>query len=106
MRGLTLGAADEQVGQCEGAGDNSYRSSVVKALAWLAADPCGVMPPLYQYRHRCATFDLRLHHRTPARTHRRFFRNLREDCPPSLFGNSDYGTSLRDGAAYSCRRTG
>jgi hypothetical protein len=44
MRGLTLGAADEQVGQCEGAGDNSYRSSVVKALAWLAADPwalCG-----------------------------------------------------------------
>ena len=38
-RRLTLGAADEQVGQCEGAGKNSYRSLVVKALARLAADP-------------------------------------------------------------------
>jgi hypothetical protein len=34
-----LGAADEQIGQCEGAGDNSFRSSVVKALVGLAADP-------------------------------------------------------------------
>src|SRR5690606_25375116 len=37
--GITLGAADEQIGQCEGAGNNSYRSSVVKVLVRLAADP-------------------------------------------------------------------
>jgi hypothetical protein len=37
--GMTLGAADEQIGQRAGAGDDSYRSSVVKALARLAADP-------------------------------------------------------------------
>ena len=36
---LTLGAADEQIGQCEGAGENSYCSSVAKVLAGLAADP-------------------------------------------------------------------
>ena len=36
---LTLGAADEQIGQCEGAGDNSYRGSAVEALERLAADP-------------------------------------------------------------------
>jgi hypothetical protein len=41
-RGLTLGAADEQIGQRERAGDNSYRSSVAKVLAGLAADPYGV----------------------------------------------------------------
>ena len=39
MFGITLGAADEQISQHEGAGENSYRSSAVKALAGLAADP-------------------------------------------------------------------
>jgi hypothetical protein len=38
-RGITLGAADEQIGQCEDAGRNSYRSSAVKMLERLAADP-------------------------------------------------------------------
>ena len=38
-RGITLGEADKQVGQYEGAGDNSYRRSIVKALAGLAAYP-------------------------------------------------------------------
>jgi len=37
--GLTLGEADEQIGQREAAGENSYRSSDVKALAGLAAYP-------------------------------------------------------------------
>ena len=40
-----MGAADEQISQREGAGENSYRSSAVKVLAGLAADPgalCGV----------------------------------------------------------------
>ena len=37
--GITLGAADEQIGQCEGTGENSHRSSTVKALVRLAADP-------------------------------------------------------------------
>lgn len=36
---LMLGEADKQVGRYAGAGDNSYRSSVVKPLAGLAADP-------------------------------------------------------------------
>ena len=39
MRCITLGEADKQVGQHEGAGESSYCSSVVKALAWLAAYP-------------------------------------------------------------------
>src|SRR5690606_27670668 len=42
--GLTLGAADEQIGQCYGAGSNSYRSSAMQTLERLAADPwalCG-----------------------------------------------------------------
>src|SRR5690606_13649751 len=39
MGGITLGEADEQIGQCEGAGSNSYRSSDVKVLERLAADP-------------------------------------------------------------------
>jgi hypothetical protein len=34
---LTLGEADEQAGQSEGAGENSYRNSVVKALDGRAA---------------------------------------------------------------------
>jgi hypothetical protein len=41
---LTLGEADKQVSQYEGAGYNSYRRSVARALAWLAAYPwalCG-----------------------------------------------------------------
>ena len=37
--GITLGAADEQIGQKEGAGNNSYRSSAAKVLVRLAADP-------------------------------------------------------------------
>lgn len=36
---ITLGEADEQTGQCEEAGENSYRSSVVRTLAGLAAYP-------------------------------------------------------------------
>jgi hypothetical protein len=39
MRGLTLGEADEQIGPCEGAGNNSYRSSIAKVLVGLAAYP-------------------------------------------------------------------
>ena len=39
MRCIALGAADEQVGQCVGAGENSYRSSHVRVLDRLAADP-------------------------------------------------------------------
>jgi hypothetical protein len=37
--GLTLGEADKQIGKYEGAGNNSYRSSVLRALAGLAAYP-------------------------------------------------------------------
>src|SRR5690606_24145420 len=48
--GITLGAADEQIGQCEGAGNNSYRSSVVKVLVRLAADPMALAAPA-SYRH-------------------------------------------------------
>ena len=38
-RHLTLGAADKQAGQSEGAGSNSYCSSNGMALAGLAAYP-------------------------------------------------------------------
>jgi hypothetical protein len=38
-RHVTLGEADEQVGQCEGAGKSAYRSSDVMALAGFAAYP-------------------------------------------------------------------
>src|SRR5688572_7195249 len=48
---LTLGAADEQIGQSEGAGNNSYRSSVVEALERLAADPWAL------YRGRYGAFE-------------------------------------------------
>ena len=34
-----MGAADEQTGRCEDTGSNSYRSSAVKMLVRLAADP-------------------------------------------------------------------
>src|SRR5690606_32557534 len=37
--GLTLGEADKQIGRHEAAGSNSYRSSIAKALARLAAYP-------------------------------------------------------------------
>src|SRR5690606_13960278 len=50
---LTLGEADKQVGQYEGAGDNSYRSSSVKVLAGLAAYPWA----LCAYRSRLATIE-------------------------------------------------
>ena len=36
---LTLGEADKQVVQYEGAVENSYRGSNVKTLVWLAAYP-------------------------------------------------------------------
>ena len=44
-RDLTLGATDEQIGQCEAASENSHRSSVVKALAGLAAYPWALYRP-------------------------------------------------------------
>ena len=51
MRGLTLGAADEQVGQCEGAGDNSYRSSVREGAGVARSLPYGVRRlRLFRYR--------------------------------------------------------
>ena len=53
MRCITLGAADEQIGQCEGAGENSYRGSEVKVLVRLAADPWA----LCAYRSRLATIE-------------------------------------------------
>ena len=50
MGGITLGAADEQIGQYEEAGDNSYRSSFAKALAGLAADPMALCHTNEPYR--------------------------------------------------------
>ena len=44
-RVLTLGAADEQIDQCEDASENSYRSIAVMALAGLAADPWALAAP-------------------------------------------------------------
>jgi hypothetical protein len=48
---ITLGEADKQVGQSEGAGNNSYRSSVVKALAGLAAYPWALDSPASRTTH-------------------------------------------------------
>jgi hypothetical protein len=39
---ITLGAADERAGQYKDAGNNSYRSSAVKVLVRLAADPAAL----------------------------------------------------------------
>ena len=44
-RRITLGEADEQIIRREAAGDNSYSSSDVTALAGLAAYPYGVSQP-------------------------------------------------------------
>ena len=55
MWGLTLGAADEQAGQCEGAGSNSYRSSDVKELDKLAADPWALGSERIRYARKHAT---------------------------------------------------
>ena len=44
MWSLTLGEADKQVGRREGAGKNSYRNAIVKALAGLAAYPWALCP--------------------------------------------------------------
>jgi hypothetical protein len=44
VKALTLCAADERIGPYAGASENSYRSSVAKALAGFAVDQCCVRP--------------------------------------------------------------
>jgi hypothetical protein len=68
MGGLTLGEADKQVGQCLVAGSNSYRGSVSKVLAWLAAYPMALGPFASRFS-QLTTSHFRSSHRCPNLLH-------------------------------------